>query len=124
RYACCASCGRPGARSSTRGSKERASSICCSGFSSPSPCSGPPASLRTEGPPHHSPPACDAGGCGRNVALTLQGMPAWLGRRAETVPNRPALITGDGTLTFAQLHQRVNERARWLLGLRVEPGAR
>src|SRR5690606_936569 len=59
-----------------------------------------------------------------NAAVTLQSMPDWLGRRAETVPNRPALVTRDGTLTFAQLHERVNERARWLLGFGVEPGAR
>jgi o-succinylbenzoate---CoA ligase len=48
--------------------------------------------------------------------------PDWLRRRADTTPDRLALIAGQQQLTFAALNRQVDLSARWLLSQGVKNG--
>ena len=48
----------------------------------------------------------------------------WLARAAEALPERPALIAGDRTLSFAELEDEARTMARRLAGAGVAPGDR
>ncbi|MGH2925470.1 MAG: AMP-binding protein, partial [Solirubrobacterales bacterium] len=51
-------------------------------------------------------------------------MDDWLGRRARTHTERPALITGDGTVNYARLDAGATRGARRLAALGVGEGER
>jgi O-succinylbenzoic acid--CoA ligase len=51
-------------------------------------------------------------------------LPDWLARRAATHPSRPAIIAGDHTWSFAELHARASALAAHLAGLGARPGDR
>src|SRR6187431_2097832 len=48
----------------------------------------------------------------------------WLARAAEALPERPALIAGDQTLSFAELEDQARTMARRVAGADVVPGDR
>jgi O-succinylbenzoic acid--CoA ligase len=48
----------------------------------------------------------------------------WLARAAEALPERPALVAGDRSLTFAELESEARSTARRLAGAGVERGDR
>ncbi len=48
----------------------------------------------------------------------------WLARAAEALPERPALIAGDRTLSFAELEDQARTMARQVAGAGVSPGDR
>ncbi|HLI51542.1 MAG TPA: AMP-binding protein, partial [Thermomicrobiaceae bacterium] len=51
-------------------------------------------------------------------------LPAVLRYRAETTPNRLAIVAGDERISYAELDSRVDIVAGKLLGLGVQPGQR
>jgi O-succinylbenzoic acid--CoA ligase len=48
----------------------------------------------------------------------------WLPRAAALRPEHPALVTPEGTLTYAELHRRASEAAAWLEAQGIEGGDR
>lgn len=59
------------------------------------------------------------------ISGTVPGtLPAVLRRAARDFGDRIALVDGDVTLTFSQLHERVQSTARTYLALGLEPGGR
>lgn len=55
--------------------------------------------------------------------IAAGSMPDWLERRADTSPERIALMAPEGRWSFAQLHRDVAATARWLARQGVAPGA-
>src|SRR5581483_4238833 len=53
-----------------------------------------------------------------------QGLGSWPVRRARMTPDRTAVVSGDGSLTYARLHERVLRLANGLRGLGVAAGDR
>jgi O-succinylbenzoic acid--CoA ligase len=60
----------------------------------------------------------------RDGRAGIEDVPDWLGQRAASLPDRPALITRDGSLTFAELDRQVAQTARRLAGLGMVEGSR
>lgn len=58
------------------------------------------------------------------IGTAAGSMPDWLARRADTSPQRLALIAPGGRWTFSQLDRDVAAAARWLVRQGVAPGDR
>jgi fatty-acyl-CoA synthase len=58
------------------------------------------------------------------VPVHNRGLGSWPARRAAMSPDRPALLFGDQTTTYAQLHDRIARLAVQLRAHGVGPGDR
>jgi acyl-CoA synthetase (AMP-forming)/AMP-acid ligase II len=64
------------------------------------------------------------GGQGTRADLAYRTIPGLLAERAAKMPDRPALVDGEVTLTFVSLAGRVRAVAKALIGSSIEPGDR